>query len=256
MKQKTRARKSSSGSFKDIEFDETEGEVKKVKINKMQPVELQIKEFRWTEKQQKFIDLCLEKKTNYVFNSSVAGTGKTLCSIYVALKLLCDPTNSINRIIFIRQPVESSTYTLGFLKGELSDKMAPYMRAALDSIKELLINQIDFKKIEPHIESLVVGHVKSLSFHNAIVIVDEFEDVGNGKEIALLMSRIGKNSKMIFIGDPEQSNVKDGCAKKVFELFSDPECAEHGIHCVKFDSKDIKRNPIIGYVLDRLKLIQ
>lgn len=251
MKQKPRLARRKT-SLRDIEYDETEKTVKVAK-KKSTTLELQIKEFRWTEKQKQFIDKCLDSRTNYVFNCAPAGVGKTLMSLYVGIRLLNE--GRIDTIVFCRQPVESSSFTLGFLKGDLEEKFLPYVRPALNLLEELL-SPGDVKKIMDggYLQSIPIGHLKGLSFHNALVICEEAEDLLK-EDFRLCMTRLGKHSKMLFIGDSEQSNVKKNAFKDVVRVFSTPECASHGIVSFEFTKHDIMRNKEIAFVLDKLELV-
>jgi phosphate starvation-inducible protein PhoH and related proteins len=254
MKQKTRTNKKSA-SLREIEYDEMDKKVKvsKPEKNSKAPLELQIKEFKWTEKQQRFIDLCLDRKSSYVFNCAPAGVGKSLMSLYIGLRLLNE--GRIKTIVFCRQPVESSSFTLGFLKGDLAEKFLPYIQSALNLLEELL-NPPDIKKLMDggFFESIPIGHLKGLSFHNALVICEEAEDLLR-EDFRLCMTRLGKHSKMLFIGDSEQSNVKKNSFKEIVRIFDHPDCEKHGIHCFYFEPKDIMRNKEIAFVLERLALL-
>lgn len=242
-------RKKSVKSLREIEYDDDSC---KVNFCKDDNPNLDIKEFKWTEEQREYIETCMNRKTNFVFNSSTAGTGKSLCTMYAALKLLNDPKSGIKEIIFVRNPVPSSSYSVGYLKGSLDDKFSVYMEVANQTMRELL-NETDFLKAKKYFKFIPLEFVKSLSFHSSFIIVEEYEDISMIKELRLIMSRIGKGSKMIFVGDIEQSDVRNGCGKVVFDIFDNEDARNHGIHCIKFNSKVTLRNPIISYVLEKLK---
>lgn len=255
MKQKTRVKKKSA-SLREIEYDEIEERVKVTKTEKSSkaPLELQIKEFKWTPKQQQFIELCLDRKSNYIFNCAPAGVGKSLMSLYIGLRLLNE--GQIKTIVFCRQPVESSAYTLGFLKGDLAEKFLPYIQPALNLLEELLSPQ-DIKKMMDggYLQSIPIGHLKGLSFHNSLVICEEAEDLLK-EDFRLCMTRLGKHSKMLFIGDSEQSNVKKNAFKSIVKVFESDDCKDHGIHTFYFDARDIMRNKEIAFVLEKLALVK
>ena len=107
-------------------------------IEQREPIdfELKIKEFPWSEKQREFIDLALDKKTKVIFVKGPAGSAKSLLAAYVSLILLA--ASRVKEIHYIRQPVESSAFKMGFLPGEQDDKMAPYIKPLLEKLKELL----------------------------------------------------------------------------------------------------------------------
>lgn len=254
MKQKQRVKKKTA-SLREIEYDEIEKQVRVSKSEKTAkaPLELQIKEFKWTDKQKKFIELCLNEKTNYVFTSAPPGVGKSLLSLYVGLRLLNE--GRIKQIIFCRQPVESSSFTLGFLKGDLQEKLLPFIQLALNLLEELL-SPADIKKLRDggYFQSIPIGHLKGLSFHNSLVICEEAEDLLK-EDFRLSMTRLGKKSKMLFIGDSEQSNVKKNAFSEIVKIFESPDCASHGIHTFYFDVNDIMRNKEIAFVLEKLSQV-
>jgi phosphate starvation-inducible PhoH-like protein len=218
------------------------------------PIELNIREFPWTEKQKDFIEIALHKNTNYMFCKAPAGVGKTLLSVYVGLKLLNE--GKIKNIYFCRQPVESSSYGLGFLSGDLDAKMSPYSHPMMDHLNELLPPaQINKLLQSGFIQSIPVGFLKGRTFNNSLIIADEAEDFLAG-DFRLVMGRLGKYSKMLLIGDENQVNVKNSAFLKVFDLFNSEECQDNGIYCLSFTSKDIMRNKILGYVIDRFVFLK
>jgi phosphate starvation-inducible protein PhoH and related proteins len=213
-----------------------------------------IRDFPFTEKQKAFIDIALEKNTNYIFCQAVAGVGKTLMSVYIGLKLLKE--GRIKNIYFFRMPVESASYGLGFIKGDLDEKMEAYIMPMMDQLHELL-SPSDIKKLIDggFIQSLPIGFLKGRTFNSSLVIVDEAEDL-TAMDFRLVMSRLGKFSKMLLIGDTEQCNVKHGVFMKVFDLFNSEECKEKGIFAMSFGVADIMRNKILGFVIERFNFLK
>ena len=217
-------------------------------------IELDIREFPWTEKQKAFIDIALQKQTNYIFCQAPAGVGKTLLSVYIGLKLLKE--GRIKNIYFVRNPVESSSYGLGFLAGDLGAKMDPYIQPMMDHLNELLSPvQIKALLISGHIQSVPVGFLKGRTFNSSLIIADEVEDF-QVVDFRLIMGRLGKFSKMLLIGDVDQTNVKGNGFQKVCDIFNSPECVENGIYYFAFTTADIMRNKILGYVIERFKFVK
>jgi len=217
-------------------------------------IELQIREFPWTEKQKQFIDIALDSKTNYLFCQAPAGTGKTLLSIFVGLKLLQE--GKIRNIYFARNPVESSSFGLGYLAGDLQSKMSPYSMPMMDHLNELLPpSQIKFLIDSGVIQSVPIGFLKGRTFNLSLIIGEEAEDL-QVVDFRLLMGRLGRRSKMLIIGDIDQSNVRNGGFQKICDLFNSQECVDNGIHYFSFTTADIMRNKILGYVIDKFKFLK
>jgi phosphate starvation-inducible PhoH-like protein len=218
------------------------------------PISLNIREFPWTEKQQNFINIALSKNTNYIICQAPAGCGKTLMSVYIGLKLLQE--GRIKTIYFVRNPVESSSYGLGFLSGDFASKMQPYCEPMIDHLNELLPpSQINKLLDGGFIQSIPIGFLKGRTFNSSLIIADEIEDLMTS-DFRLAMSRLGKYSRMLLIGDIEQSNVKNNGFQKVFDIFNNQECENNGIYCLSFGAEDIMRNKMLGFVINRFKLIK
>lgn len=216
--------------------------------------ELTLRPPEWTEKQRGFIDIATDKNTNYVFCQSPAGTGKTLLSTYCGLKMLQE--KKIGSIIYCRNPIESSSKGLGFLSGGFEDKMLPYFSPMMDNLNELLpANQIKLLIERGFIQTIPIGFLKGRTFNNALIIVDEAEDLCIS-ETLLCLNRLGKFSKMILIGDFDQANIKNSGFQKVFDAFNSTESVENGIFALSFTSEDIMRNKIIRYIVERFKYIK
>ena len=96
---------------------------------------LNIRERQYTEKQKEFLKLAFDKNTKIIFVTGPAGTGKTYLSVYAALKMLSD--KRLSDLIYIRSAVESSENRLGFLPGEVDEKMNPYIQPLMDKLDEL-----------------------------------------------------------------------------------------------------------------------
>lgn len=217
-------------------------------------LELQLREFPWTEKQKQFIDIALNPTTNYLLCQAPAGCGKTLLAVYIGLKLLQE--GKIKNILFVRNPVESSSYGLGFLAGDLNSKMDPYIQPMMDHLNELLPPaQIKSLLDSGVIQGVPIGFLKGRTFNCSLIIGDEAEDL-QAVDFRLLMGRLGKRSKMLIIGDSDQSNVKHSGFQKICDLFNSEECIKNGIHYFSFTAVDIMRNKVLGFVIDRFKFLK
>ena len=222
--------------------------------NEKLKLQLTIRDFNWTEKQNAFIGIALDSKTNYILCQAPAGVGKTLMSVYIGLKLLEE--GKIRNIFFVRNPVESSNHGLGFLGGDFAAKMDPYIQPMMDHLNELLPpSQIKALLEGGFIQSIPVGFLKGRTFNSALIIADEVEDF-TVNDFRLIMGRLGKRSKMLLIGDQDQVNVRNSGFMKTYDVFNSHECEENGIYCLSFGTEDIMRNKILGYVIDRFKFVK
>jgi phosphate starvation-inducible protein PhoH and related proteins len=213
--------------------------------------QLNIRPFKWTEKQQRFIDLALKKDISIIICKGCPGTGKTLLSLYCCLELL--NKKLISDIIFYRNPIESATKSLGFLSGDYYEKIAPYGEPLQDHLKELLdkttIDKL-FKEKRISIDS--IGFAKGRTHNTTGIILDEAEDL-TLQELELIMGRMGRFSKLFVIGDIRQANVRYSGLSQVFELFNDEISLSKGIATFQFDSSDCMRNAILKFIIEKFE---
>ncbi len=225
------------------------------------PVEsLEIRPFKWTQKQEDAITSILDKKTKLVLISGPAGCGKTLITAYCALVMLKEKL--VKKINYIRIPLEASSSKIGFLPSDLEAKLEPYILPFVEVLKEITSeSSIEGMKANGTLAGNHLGFIKGCSFHNSFTCIDELED-GNLTDISLAMSRIGRGSngmgKMVILGDPNQSNIsfKDQAFTKVFNTFSTEEAKEKGIISIKFTTDDCMRSPITKFIIENLEKLK
>lgn len=216
--------------------------------------DLTIRNFPFTQKQRDFIDLCLDKETRVVFLSGPAGSSKSFLAVYVALQMLQSRKNG--EIIYVRNLIESSTKGMGFLPGEAGDKFQPFAQPLFDKLEELLPkSQIDKLNKEGRIKGIPINFLRGSSFNATTVIADELQNFSE-KEIVTFITRIGKYSKFILLGDPKQSDLNGGKSvafEKIIDAFDDEESASRGIHVVRFGKEDIMRSEILKFIIEKLE---
>lgn len=213
---------------------------------------IDIKEREYTEKQKQFIELALDKNTKMIFVSGPAGTSKTYLAVLVALKLLNQ--KRVSDLLYIRSAVESSDSKIGFLPGEASEKMAPYLQPLLDKLSELTDKAtIDWLQKEERVGSVPVSFLRGLNWNAKCIITDEAQNM-TYKELVTLVTRIGEFSKVFVLGDPDQSDigVKSGFTK-LMNSFDNPASKEHGIYHFKFEEDDIVRSELVKFMIKMLK---
>jgi phosphate starvation-inducible PhoH-like protein len=184
-----------------------------------------------------------------------AGTAKTFLAVYAGLLLLQE--KKIKNIIYIRSIVESATKSIGALPGELDEKFKPWSLALLDKLNELLLPQTSNELIESGtIKCIPVNFVRGLTFHDSLVIIDEFQNL-TFEEGVTILTRFGHNSKYIAIGDARQADIgsKSGF-KDLFNAFDDDESAEQNIHTFRFGDNEIVRSKILRFIVGKIASIK
>ena len=208
------------------------------------------KPFYMKPKHREFYDTIHESTTQMSFVDGLAGTAKTYIAVYAALEMLKD--ESVEKIVYIRSVVESADKSLGSLPGEIDDQFSPYMMPLIEKVTELCgPGTCGMLKSKGLIDAIPVNFVRGLTFNNTCVIVDEAQNLTKG-ELTTILTRFGRNSKYIVLGDGKQSDVKQSGFKNVFERFDSSECQDKGIHAFKFGNDEIVRSKILRYICERL----
>lgn len=191
----------------------------------------------------------LDAMENYdlVFGVGPAGTGKTYLAVAYAAALL--KQNKIKKIILTRPAVEAGE-TLGFLPGDLKEKVDPYLIPLYDALYEFLGKEVvDNLILKGVIEIAPLAYMRGRTLDNAFVILDEAQNT-TSIQMKMFLTRLGFNSKMLITGDPSQIDLKynqKSGLKEVMELLSNLD----DIKFVYFDKVDIIRNPLVQKILER-----
>lgn len=220
--------------------------------NKKIKSELSIYQREFTDKQKQFVETALDKNTKMMFISGPAGTSKTYISIYAALQLMNQ--KRVSDLLYLRSAVESSDSKIGFLPGEASEKMAPYLQPLLEKLNELLPkSEIDGLEKDGRIDSVPIGFLRGLNWNAKCIIADEAQNMTQ-KELITLITRTGEFSKVFVIGDPDQTDIgaKSGFSK-IFNLFDDEDSRNNGVFTFKFDEDDIVRSGLVKYIIKKIK---
>lgn len=205
------------------------------------PIEFGYKDVKpLNDAQSKYLDAIGENEI--VFGIGSAGTGKTyVAASYAAGELF---HRRADRIILTRPNVETGR-GMGFLPGELDEKYAPYLQPFEQVfIKTLGKGFYEYAIKSKDIEPKPVGFLRGASFENAIILVDEAQNLTK-TELKMLLSRIGKNCKVVLSGDPKQVDIPDsGLMDAVRRLEGLP-----GVQVVKFQDDDIVRSKMCKQVI-------
>lgn len=179
-----------------------------------------------------------------------AGTGKTYLSLITALHLLKSQPQ-YRKIVLIKSVTTIKGEELGFLPGTLQEKMEPYMWSYIGNLNKIFGDRSTSQKMMENgmITIEPIAYVRGNTMDNSIVIIDETQNI-DIHSFKTIVTRIGKNSKMIFLGDVEQIDRKgkDSCLQDVFDKFKD----EDFVGTVEFEAGECVRNPIIPLLLNVL----
>ena len=216
---------------------------------------LDIKQFPWTLKQQEFINTALDKETKIIFVNGPAGTSKTLLAVYISLLLLNE--KKISDILYLRAAVESSDAKLGFLPGDLENKIHYYGLPLLDKLDELLPSaQVDKLVKDQRVSIFPVGFVRGLNWNAKAVILDESQNLIQ-KELITIITRLGKFTKCFVLADPNQSDIngKSGAFVKISNLFKGEDSKKFGIHHFEFNDDDIMRSELVKFLVKKFNTL-
>ncbi len=196
-----------------------------------------------SEKQKNYIRAL--KESDIVISAGPAGTGKTFLAVAVALTMLLD--KRIERIILSRPAVEAGE-RLGFLPGDMREKVDPYLRPLYDSLYDLL----DFEKIQKKIEVgdieiAPLAFMRGRTLKNSFAILDEAQNATD-TQIKMFLTRIGENSKIVINGDPSQIDLPN---KTMSGLDRSKKLLGHlkEISVVDFDHTDVVRHPLVSKIV-------
>jgi len=191
-------------------------------------------------------------KNDMVFAIGPAGTGKTYTGVALAVKALKD--KKVKRIILTRPAVEAGE-NLGFLPGDLNEKLDPYMQPLYDSLREMIPNEtLQNYLVKGTIQIAPLAFMRGRTLDDAFVILDEAQN-STHSQMKMFLTRMGKNSKFMITGDPEQidlpKSMKSGLNEAILILKS-----SNGIGIIKLDEKDVIRHVLVKKIIEAYKTIE
>ena len=196
-----------------------------------------------SEKQKKYVRALRESEV--IISTGPAGTGKTFLAVAIGLTMLLE--KKIEKIILSRPAVEAGE-RLGFLPGDMREKVDPYLRPLYDSLYDLL----DFEKIQKKIEVgdieiAPLAFMRGRTLKNSFAILDEAQNATD-TQIKMFLTRIGENSKIVINGDPSQIDLPN---KSQSGLNRSKKLLGHlnEISVVDFDHKDVVRHPLVSKIV-------
>lgn len=196
-----------------------------------------------TTNQKKMVEKCVEN--DLIFAIGPAGTGKTYTAVALAVKTLKD--KAVQRIILCRPAVEAEE-KLGFLPGDMREKLNPYLQPLYDALQDML----QPRKLQEYLDTNVIqiaplAYMRGRTLNNAFVILDEAQNA-TLNQLKMFLTRMGEHAKFIVTGDITQIDLPDknksGLAKAVSLLEK-----TKGIETINFNEKDIVRHRLVSYII-------
>jgi phosphate starvation-inducible PhoH-like protein len=186
------------------------------------------------------------KNNQIIMSLGPAGTGKTYLAVAVALSMLLE--KKVERIILSRPAVEAGE-RLGFLPGDMKDKIDPYLRPLYDSLYDLL----DYDKIQKKIESGAIeiaplAFMRGRTLKNSFAILDEAQNTTR-TQIKMFLTRIGENSKLVVNGDPSQIDLPNKNQSGLIESQNILKGIKE-ISVINFDHQDVVRHPLVTKIVE------
>lgn len=206
-----------------------------------------------TQNQKIFFD-AYKQGDYFVALHGVAGTGKTFCALYKALEEVLDKSNPFNKIIIVRSAVQSRE--MGHLPGDVGEKMEIFQQPYQQICETLFGRRDAYQRLteQGHIEFISTSFIRGMSFDDAIIIVDEMQNL-TFEEIDTVMTRVGYRSKILWCGDYRQTdlNKKKNDMSGILRFF-DIAIKMSAFTRIEFTTEDIVRSSLVKeYILAKLE---
>ena len=186
-------------------------------------------------------------RDDVIFALGPAGTGKTYVAVAQAVSQLI--SGSVQRLILSRPAVEAGE-RLGFLPGDMKEKVDPYLRPLYDALNDCMPpEQVERRIASGEIEIAPIAFMRGRTLADAFVILDEAQNT-TPMQMKMFLTRFGQNSRMVVCGDPKQVDIPGGAAASgLIDAVTRLEGIE-GIATVRFSSSEVVRHPIVGRIVD------
>ena len=187
------------------------------------------------------------KRNDLVFGIGPAGTGKTFLAVVYAAKQL--RKGSVKRIVLTRPAVEAGE-SLGFLPGDLKEKVDPYLRPLYDGLNTVLGREQTQRLIERGvIEIAPLAYMRGRTLDDAFVILDEAQNTTHA-QMKMFLTRLGFGSKMVVTGDQTQIDLPKGVKSGLKEAIKNLRGVK-GINIMELDQSDVVRHPLVSKIIER-----
>ena len=203
-----------------------------------------------TQNQVKLVEMM--RKNDMVFAVGPAGTGKTYVGVALAVKALKE--KQVRRIILTRPAVEAGE-NLGFLPGDLKEKLDPYMQPLYDALRDM----IPTEKLNAFIEAGIIeiaplAFMRGRTLDNAFVILDEAQNTTHA-QMKMFLTRMGRNAKFMITGDPGQIDLPRKVSSGLKEAMLILQKVQ-GIAFLHLDDRDVVRHPLVRNIIEAYKTIE
>ena len=203
-----------------------------------------------TLNQKKFFELY--QTSNILLLHGVAGTGKTYIALYKALEEILDRPNLLKRVVVVRSAVPSRE--IGHLPGDEKEKTEVYKQPYVEICSDLFKRRDAFQRLQEqhNVEFMITSFVRGITLEDSVIIVDECQNMTD-MELNSIITRVGKNSKIIFCGDFRQTDLyrkNDMSGLKKFMVIAD---MMPSVKTIEFQVNDIVRSPLVKeYIVARM----
>jgi phosphate starvation-inducible PhoH-like protein len=185
-------------------------------------------------------------RADIIFALGPAGTGKTYLAVAQAVQQLV--MGSVERLILSRPAVEAGE-RLGFLPGDMKEKVDPYLRPLYDALYDMLPNeQVERRIASGEIEIAPLAFMRGRTLADAFVILDEAQNT-TPAQMKMFLTRFGQNSRMVVCGDPKQVDLPEPGRSGLADAVGRLEGVE-GIATIRFGAADVVRHPIVGRIVE------
>jgi phosphate starvation-inducible PhoH-like protein len=198
-----------------------------------------------THRQNEYIHAL--NSSELTFGVGPAGTGKTFLPVVHAVELL--EKEEVSKIILSRPAVEAGE-KLGFLPGDLKEKVDPYLRPLYDALEDVLA----YKKLEKYMEIGVIeiaplAFMRGRTLSNAYIILDEAQNTSK-MQMKMFLTRLGFNSRMVITGDITQIDLPDNTSSGLSEALKVTNVIKDKVSHIYFDAKDVVRHPLVQKIVN------
>jgi phosphate starvation-inducible PhoH-like protein len=185
-------------------------------------------------------------RNDIIFALGPAGTGKTYLAVAQAVSQLI--TGSVDRLILSRPAVEAGE-RLGFLPGDMKEKVDPYLRPLYDALYDTLpAEQVERRISSGEIEIAPIAFMRGRTLAESFIILDEAQNT-TPNQMKMFLTRFGMNSRMVVCGDPRQVDLPDPSKSGLADAVNRLEGVE-GVSVIRFNAADVVRHPIVGRIVE------